>query len=348
LSLTNCRVCPCADVELRLRCFLLTMAFHFRGSSRFVLLLVLALFPSLNVARRFQPLPLHSIEELITFFKESYFNSTIAKNSADVQLRWDSMEAFWVSLHQKYQPFFIWVAFYVTVVVVYFIVGLFLIVVEQRGWLAKYKIQPTKLNTPENYWLCMKNILTNYFCVILPLGLVLFPFTAVLGIRYDDPFPSWSTVFFHLALFMFLEDFFQYWQHRFLHLPFIYQHIHKVHHQFNSPFGFSASYAHWAEVLFLGMAAFLPTFIVGPHLFTFYCWIQLRQFDAIITHCGFDLPFNPLHILPFYGGTRFHDYHHVSWYYNYASRFTILDKMFGTFKEPPETTTETSRALKQQ
>lgn len=30
-----------------------------------------------------------------------------------------------------------------------------------------------------------------------------------------------------------------------------------------------------------------------------------------------------------------HDYHHETFVYNFASRFTVLDRIFGTYKEPP-------------
>lgn len=63
-----------------------------------------------------------------------------------------------------------------------------------------------------------------------------------------------------------------------------------------------------------------------------YVWIVLRSYDANIEHCGYDLS-RDFHWIPFYGGTAFHDKHHTSFNYNFASRFTYLDKLFGTYKE---------------
>lgn len=45
---------------------------------------------------------------------------------------------------------------------------------------------------------------------------------------------------------------------------------------------------------------------------------------------GYDIPLNPLHLVPFYGGARFHDFHHMNFIGNYASTFTWWDKLFGT------------------
>lgn len=161
-----------------------------------------------------------------------------------------------------------------------------------------------------------------------------YPFLNMIGIRYDRPFPSFLEVLLQNIIFLFGEDFFEYWGHRMLHVPLLYRWVHKEHHQFQTPFGLSASVAHPVETMILGAATFIPALIVRPHLFTFFVWIQLRQLDAVITHCGYDIP-TPLDYLPFFGGTKFHDFHHVSFNYNYASRFTFIDKFFGTYKEPP-------------
>lgn len=45
---------------------------------------------------------------------------------------------------------------------------------------------------------------------------------------------------------------------------------------------------------------------------------------------GYDIPLNPLHLVPFYAGARFHDFHHMNFIGNYASTFTWWDKLFGT------------------
>lgn len=45
---------------------------------------------------------------------------------------------------------------------------------------------------------------------------------------------------------------------------------------------------------------------------------------------GYDIPWNPLHLIPFYAGTRFHDFHHMNFVGNYASTFTWWDKLLKT------------------
>lgn len=45
---------------------------------------------------------------------------------------------------------------------------------------------------------------------------------------------------------------------------------------------------------------------------------------------GYDIPCNPLHLIPFYAGSRFHDFHHLNFVGNYASTFTWWDKLLKT------------------
>ncbi|XP_025033001.1 methylsterol monooxygenase 1-like [Python bivittatus] len=51
---------------------------------------------------------------------------------------------------------------------------------------------------------------------------------------------------------------------------------------------------------------------------------------CIVTWNGYDIPLNPLHLLPFYAGACFHDFHHMNFIGNYSSTFTWWDKLFGT------------------
>ena len=46
-----------------------------------------------------------------------------------------------------------------------------------------------------------------------------------------------------------VEDTWHYFVHQALHHKRIYKYIHKVHHNFQAPFGMVAEYAHWAETI---------------------------------------------------------------------------------------------------
>ena len=60
-----------------------------------------------------------------------------------------------------------------------------------------------------------------------------------------------------------------------------------MHHEYTAPIGFAAPYAHWAEILILGIPSFLGPAIVPGHMITLWLWIALRQIEAIETHSGY-------------------------------------------------------------
>jgi len=241
----------------------------------------------------------------------------------------------WGSLMRRYQPFYAFVLFYVFMILCYWGSGFLFIVVEQMRWLDSIKIHAGVYNTWEDYRRCFVNLLLNYMLVILPF---LIPGWFVLrgtGMSFAvEDFPSLPTLFWHLWVCWLGEDVFQYFFHRLLHIPFLYKHVHKLHHEFQTPFALAGSYATPYELVFLSICTFLPALLLRPHFFTFLMWILARQMDAVLEHSGYYL-WNPLHALPFYGGIVFHDYHHTGFTTNYASRFTYLDRLFGTYKEPP-------------
>ena len=58
--------------------------------------------------------------------------------------------------------------------------------------------------------------------------------------------------------------------------------------------------------------------------------------DAVKTHSGWAWPGVDmlLSAVPYYEGAPFHDYHHRTFLFNYASRFSFIDVFFGTYKPP--------------
>jgi methylsterol monooxygenase len=85
-------------------------------------------------------------------------------------------------------------------------------------------------------------------------------------------------------------------------------------------------------------------FLLGAHVFTMWIWLFFRVWQTLDVHCGYDFPLSLNRWLPLWGGADFHDYHHMSFTGNYASTFTLWDKVFGTdtkfwdWKKKTETT----------
>lgn len=198
-----------------------------------------------------------------------------------------------------------------------------------------YKIQPKVKLSFSDTIRCYKSVMRMFFLVVGPLQLVSYPSVQIIGIRTSLPLPSLWEIALQLGVYFIVEDYTNYWLHRFLHCKWGYEKIHKVHHEYTAPIGFAAPYAHWVEILLLGIPSFLGPAMVPGHMITFWLWIALRQIEAIETHSGYDFPWSPTKYIPFYGGPDYHDYHHYvggQSQSNFASVFTYCDYIYGTDK----------------
>lgn len=184
----------------------------------------------------------------------------------------------------------------------------------------------------EKFWRCLGYVALNHFCLVLPLVFVTHPMFEWLGTTHSLPLPSLSEFVTQILFCILVEDAFFYWGHRALHTPWLYKHVHSVHHQHTAPFGATAEYAHPVEVLFLGMSTVVGPLLLGPHLLTLWGYLFLRCWQTVDCHSGYDGPWSLNRWIPMYGGARQHDHHHKTFSGNYASTFIYMDWLFGTDK----------------
>ncbi|KAG8520782.1 Methylsterol monooxygenase 1 [Galemys pyrenaicus] len=97
-----------------------------------------------------------------------------------------------------------------------------------------------------------------------------------------------------------------------------------------APFGLEAEYAHPLETLILGTGFFIGIMLLCDHVILLWAWVTVRLMETIDVHSGYYIPINPLNLIPFYAGSRHHDFHHMNFVGNYASTFTWWDRLLGT------------------
>lgn len=177
----------------------------------------------------------------------------------------------------------------------------------------------------------IKNILLIQLCV-LPASLCLSGLNVKFRSQPEDL--SFKEVLWQLTFFAVCEDFFFYWSHRALHIPWLYKNVHKQHHEYNVSISFAAEYAHPLEFILgnsLPMAS--GTFILGHpkiHIITWFIWVSFRTIRNSDGHSGYSFPWSPLFFLPFNTGAEFHDFHHSKNQGNFASVFTFWDTICQT------------------
>jgi len=161
--------------------------------------------------------------------------------------------------------------------------------------------------------------------------LLLFHWVAqFLGFSMALPLPPVRDLAWQLPAFFVIEDFYFYWVHRGLHHKSVYKYVHKVHHEHKHPFGIAAEYAHPVETFILGIGTLLGPLFFAKHMITLWAWLLVRLWETVEDHSGYDLPFNPTNLIPFWGGAVHHDYHHKTFEGPYSSIFTWCDWIFGT------------------
>jgi sterol desaturase/sphingolipid hydroxylase (fatty acid hydroxylase superfamily) len=124
-----------------------------------------------------------------------------------------------------------------------------------------------------------------------------------------------------------------YWEHRFLHTDWMYEHVHAVHHRSGNPTAF-ASFAHHPVETFMGNLYFIlfvvfvpvhPLGLAATGLYMFY--------TAIVGHLGYEFyprGFARHPILRLLQTSTYHNIHHREMRCNYGAWFTLWDRLMGT------------------
>jgi len=202
--------------------------------------------------------------------------------------------------------------------VIHWGVCLLLIVLDdflyRSGLWRDYKLHDRKIpDSPSNI---LKTVLKNQFFVTFPL---MFLTEFFYGTVEEGDFLTWRNLYRIPLVFLFEEIFF-YYSHAFLHLPYFYKRVHKIHHRWTAPMAISATYAHPFEHL---LSNVLPLFfsarLAGLNYTTMRIWYVTALINTLlIAHGGYAL-------------NNFHDLHHVYFNCNYGV-LGILDRFHGTLQ----------------
>jgi sterol desaturase/sphingolipid hydroxylase (fatty acid hydroxylase superfamily) len=156
------------------------------------------------------------------------------------------------------------------------------------------------------FWQAIRMSLFNQICVSLPYGCVVayFELLPIPSSPTETP-PSFFTFIGHMVFILLVEEFGFYYSHRWLHTPFMYQHVHKAHHDFVSPFGASSIACHWFEHILANVSpVLLGPILLQSHPLIYFTWLGIGIMDVVlIGHSGYHFPFLP-------SGEK-HDWHHL-------------------------------------
>ncbi len=134
-------------------------------------------------------------------------------------------------------------------------------------------------------------------------------------------------------LFLFVQETYYYWIHRWMHRPGIYNKVHQWHHESIETTAWTAFSFHPIEAVL--QAVFLPliVLILPLQVFTFLLLLALMTLSATINHAGIEVfpsSWSRIPILRGLIGATHHDVHHKQARYNFGLYFTFWDKWMGT------------------
>jgi len=167
------------------------------------------------------------------------------------------------------------------------------------------------------------NVAMNHIFILFPL----FTFGSFIFLKlgwHGGPLPSFSIIFRDFLVCIFAEEFGFYYSHRLLHKGFLWDYVHKTHHQFKAPVGMASEYAHPVEFILSNLfPVILGPLLMGSHFAVTFAWIFTAISTTIAGHSGFSFPYG------FLGESKKHDYHHSHYLGNYGA-IGLLDWWHGT------------------
>lgn len=218
---------------------------------------------------------------------------------------------------------------YIFTTIVYWVIGgiyTFADVTNKPAVLRRYKVQPGT-NEPVDTWKLIKVagvVLFNQSFVGIPF---IYTFYLALKWRGHAPIhklPTFNSILIELIVFILMEEIFFYYSHRLLHNRYLYQYIHKQHHEWTSPISITAIYCHPIEYAFADLfPVYSGVFIMGSHMVTMWIWATIAIMGVLSDHSGYHFPFSR--------SPRFHDFHHLKFNQCYGL-LGILDRLHGTDK----------------
>jgi sphinganine C4-monooxygenase len=137
---------------------------------------------------------------------------------------------------------------------------------------------------------------------------------------------------------LYVMDAWQYWVHRLMHnVPYLYKHLHSVHHTLAIPYAAGALYNSILEGLLLDtLGGAVTLYGAGLDCETSVALFVFANVKTVLDHCNYRGPVNPLHGL-FPNCAAYHDVHHdVKGIKRNFSQpfFTHWDWLLGTFMDP--------------
>lgn len=190
------------------------------------------------------------------------------------------------------------------------------------AWALPYKIQEGMKVSRSDFLKAVAMALMNQAVLLLVVLLVWEVFPVFCPDGFSAQLPALTTMLMHMIVSLVVAELIFYGTHRLLHTPWMFAHVHYIHHTWQAPIGITAIFAHPLEFLLgnVPVVMFGPL-LCGAHASVWILYTFLSTIDTVHGHSGWHLPF--------LGSSEAHDFHHWEGNDNYGV-LSVLDTYYGT------------------
>ena len=160
---------------------------------------------------------------------------------------------------------------------------------------------------------------------------------------YDFDQYGWGYFILSWVLMFLIHDTYFYWMHRAMHHPFLFKHVHLVHHKSTNPSPWTAYAFHPLEGLLEAMIVPIIAFTIPTYGSSLGYFFLFQIIYNVYGHLGFELYPKGIHktwIGKYINTSVAHNLHHDKFHGNSGLYFLIWDRWFGTIRTDYDETFE--------
>jgi sterol desaturase/sphingolipid hydroxylase (fatty acid hydroxylase superfamily) len=233
---------------------------------------------------------------------------------------------------------FVWVGYALASVVRYVVIAGIAYVILYKLWpsrFSKLKLQPLTPGTSMILREAGFSLLTMLIYAAVTWVVFVLERRGDTMIYRDIRTFSFLYFLFSIVLMILLHDTYFYWTHRFLHLPWIFRHIHARHHQSTNPTPWAAFSFHPGEAIVSAGIILLIVVIIPCHPLAIGIFLLYMTIINVMGHLGYELftsRFRCSVLGRLQNTATNHNVHHQYGRWNYGLYFTFWDQIMRTYR----------------
>jgi sterol desaturase/sphingolipid hydroxylase (fatty acid hydroxylase superfamily) len=182
----------------------------------------------------------------------------------------------------------------------------------------------------EALWSCSSIVV---FALVIVLTVYLDRRFGVMQLYTGIDGPGWIWFWLSIPVAILMHDLYFYASHRFMHLPGVYERVHRVHHLSTNPSPLAAFAFHPVEALIEIAGVVLIAIILPMHTAAFAVFTLIVLVTNVLGHLGHELfppGFERSALGRVVNTATSHNQHHRTFAYNFGLYTLVWDRLFGT------------------